>query len=59
MSDPIASLVSAHLAALKAAFEIVKTLKDADRAYVEANYKVQLSEVSVTLADARTKASHS
>ncbi len=52
MSDPI-TLVTGTLTALKAAFDVVKTLKDADKAFVEANYKVQLSEVFVTLADAR------
>jgi hypothetical protein len=53
MSDPI-TLVTGTLSALKVAFDVVKNLKDADKAYVEANYKLQLSEVTVTLADART-----
>jgi hypothetical protein len=52
MSDPI-TLVTGTLAALKTAFDMVKTLKDADKVFVEANYKAQLSEVFMSLVDAR------
>ena len=50
MFEPIALLTNT-LAVLKTAFETVSTLKDADKDFVEANYKVQLAEVFIKIAN--------